>query len=49
MPKIIFKFEDTETVVDAVIGDTLLETAKKTGYSFLADAMGPVFAAHAMF
>jgi len=29
MPKIIFKSEDKEIVVDAVVGETLLETANK--------------------
>lgn len=29
MPKIIFKSEDKEIIVDAVVGETLLETANK--------------------
>lgn len=29
MPKIIFKSDDNEIVVDAVVGETLLETASK--------------------
>lgn len=40
MAKIIFKTDAGETVVDAVLGDTLLEVAKKNGISLFGGCDG---------
>lgn len=40
MPKIIFQFDNTKTEVNAIVGDTLLETAKKNGIKLFGGCDG---------
>lgn len=40
MPKIIFQFDNTEIEVNAIVGDTLLETAKKNGIKLFGGCDG---------